>query len=498
MIQESFSSSSFPNLENQPSEASFTEVSLLYTGAYCHLYKAKRYGQWFVLKCLQENFASQSLYQELLKKEFEIGISLAHPNIVRTLGWEKIEPMGNCIVMEYIDGVTFRQFLEKKHSASEKKRVIKGVLSALSYIHGKQIAHRDLKLSNILVTRNGMNAKLIDFGLSDTDSYSILKHPAGTQGYISPEQLSVPLPDAKNDIYSLGIILKKAHINLFYNYLAWKCTRKGAARFSSVRKISASIRRQERFGLIFPSILLLVLSGFLVLHYENRIDQNIQEIQKIKDEQEKKDYCNQQKINAEQKKKNYCNQIIEQGIAEIDRLYQPFIESNLAHPSPSYEEAAILAKMTKDNHERMLAVIDSLTISLDSIDKANVSNALNQHLANKTTKLYIQEIQKIKAEQGKKDYCNQIIEQGIAEVDRIYQPFIEFNLAHPSLTYEEAITLGKITKETQERMLAIIDSLTISLDPMEKANVSNALNLHLADKITRLYKQLDSIKNAVR
>lgn len=376
MIQESFSSSSFPNLENQPSEASFTEVSLLYTGAYCHLYKAKRYGQWFVLKCLQENFASQSLYQELLKKEFEIGISLAHPNIVRTLGWEKIEPMGNCIVMEYIDGVTFRQFLEKKHSASEKKRVIKGVLSALSYIHGKQIAHRDLKLSNILVTRNGMNAKLIDFGLSDTDSYSILKHPAGTQGYISPEQLSVPLPDAKNDIYSLGIILKKAHINLFYNYLAWKCTRKGAARFSSVRKISASIRRQERFGLIFPSTLLLVLSGFLVIHYENRIDQNIQEIQKIKAEQEKKDYC---------------NQIIEQGISEIDRIYQPVIEFNLAHPFPNtFEESEIIFKMNDDAYERTLAVIDSLTISLSPIDKANVTNAIYLHMVNKSTNTYMQ------------------------------------------------------------------------------------------------------------
>ena len=63
-------------------------------------------------------------------------------------------------------------------------------MDALEYIHGKQTAHRDLKPSNIMITRNGQHVKLIDFGLSDTDDYAVYKQPAGTEGYISPEQTS--------------------------------------------------------------------------------------------------------------------------------------------------------------------------------------------------------------------------------------------------------------------------------------------------------------------
>ena len=57
------------------------------------------------------------------------------------------------------------------------------------YIHAKQIVHRDLKPSNIMITHNGNHVKLIDFGLSDNDDFALLKQPAGTPGYISPEQI---------------------------------------------------------------------------------------------------------------------------------------------------------------------------------------------------------------------------------------------------------------------------------------------------------------------
>lgn len=240
-------------------DQSFSEISLLCIGTYSTLYKAKRYGQWFVLKCLKKEFSSQAVYRELLRKEFEIGISLTHPNIVRILGWEKIKPVGHCIVMEYIDGITFRQFLEIEHSSSEKKRIIKEILSALSYIHGKQIVHRDLKLSNIMVTHNGGNAKLIDFGLSDTDSYSILKQPVGTNGYTSPEQLSIPVTDGRNDIFSLGVILKKARISLFYNYIGWKCTQKESARFANIERIIRLIQFWEKFCARITTVSILLI-----------------------------------------------------------------------------------------------------------------------------------------------------------------------------------------------------------------------------------------------
>ena len=112
--------------------------------------------------------------------------------------------------MEYIDGIHLREYLNSKNYNSHViLKILDELCQALSYIHSLQIIHRDLKPENILITRNGSNVKLIDFGLSDTDSYSILKHPAGTLKYASPEQ-KVPQTTIYNkaDIYSLGVILE--------------------------------------------------------------------------------------------------------------------------------------------------------------------------------------------------------------------------------------------------------------------------------------------------
>ena len=83
-------------------------------------------------------------------------------------------------------------------------------MNALEYMHSKQIIHRDLKPSNIMITHIGQHVKIIDFGLSDGDAFCILKHSAGTTGYIAPEQF---MPDAKaeprTDIFSLGIVIEE-------------------------------------------------------------------------------------------------------------------------------------------------------------------------------------------------------------------------------------------------------------------------------------------------
>lgn len=60
-----------------------------------------------------------------------------------------------------------------------------------------------------MITHNGNHVKLIDFGLSDTDDFTILKQPAGTPGYISPEQIVSQQADIRNDIFSIGCILKR-------------------------------------------------------------------------------------------------------------------------------------------------------------------------------------------------------------------------------------------------------------------------------------------------
>lgn len=142
------------------------------------LCKAKRYGRWWVLKGLKEPYRQDGNYKNLLHKEFDILISLQHPNIVSAYSMEEIPEMGTCIVMEWIDGITLEHWSGRK---TEGEDIFLQLLDAVHYIHAKQIVHRDLKPSNIMITHNGNHVKLIDFGLSDTDDFAILKQPAGTQ-----------------------------------------------------------------------------------------------------------------------------------------------------------------------------------------------------------------------------------------------------------------------------------------------------------------------------
>ena len=147
-------------------------IALLQQRNHNCLYTASRYGKRYVLKGLSAD--SQSLTDMLLlqQKEFSLGITLSHPNIAETYSLEEVADCGRCIVMEYVDGITLAEWLATNPSHSARQRAMLQLLDALEYIHSLQLVHHDLKSSNILITRNGQNVKLIDFGLSDTDSTS--------------------------------------------------------------------------------------------------------------------------------------------------------------------------------------------------------------------------------------------------------------------------------------------------------------------------------------
>lgn len=190
----------------------FTNISECYVSKSGHarMFTAVRYGKRYVLKCLKTDFRYTPVYRQALMKEFEIGLQLDHPNICRTISMEPVGDLGECIVMEYVDGETLETAVKGGKITEEvEHKIAAQLLDAMEYMHAKQIVHRDIKPSNIMLTHRGGDAKLIDFGLSDSETFCVLKIPAGTRGYIAPEQLqpnAISSPSA--DIYSFGKVLE--------------------------------------------------------------------------------------------------------------------------------------------------------------------------------------------------------------------------------------------------------------------------------------------------
>ena len=101
----------------------FTDVEILNTSEVNVVAKAKRYGRWWLLKSLRQEIAQETGYQQRLRKELDILMSLQHPAVVTAVGLEEVKNIGLCIVMEYVDGVTLNGWLQEKHSRKERRRI---------------------------------------------------------------------------------------------------------------------------------------------------------------------------------------------------------------------------------------------------------------------------------------------------------------------------------------------------------------------------------------
>jgi serine/threonine protein kinase len=249
-------------------EKKFTSLQELYSQGYTLLLRAKRYGRWYVLKTLTEDASGQSVYAQVLRKEFDVLIQLQHPHVLQTLGMEDVEGVGPSIVMEYIDGDTLATLLERGDSLTleQRRRIADELCDALAYVHSLGIVHRDLKPENIMITRNGNRVKLIDFGMADTDQHAVLKQPAGTLNYMSPEQAQQSVPDVRNDIYSLGLVMRDLQLGRCYQKVINRCLSPIKQRYQSMNEVIAAIEhvrhlRREwfRYGVAAVLALLVVI-----------------------------------------------------------------------------------------------------------------------------------------------------------------------------------------------------------------------------------------------
>ncbi len=232
-------------------EAQFTQVEELPSMGYCRLVKAMRYGRWHVLKGLMAEHRGDVACQQRLRKELEIMMRLSHAGIVQTYGLEHGNTddgvgMDVFIVMEWVDGVTLDQWLDKEPSLTLRKTVAMELLEAVKYMHNQGIVHRDLKPENIMVTRSGNNVKIIDFGLADNDEYAIFKNPAGTKRFVAPEQLNSTMADSRNDIYSLGIILQDMNLGREFKKVVTRCMKPIGERYQTITELLEDIQASKK------------------------------------------------------------------------------------------------------------------------------------------------------------------------------------------------------------------------------------------------------------
>lgn len=192
----------------------WTDLRLIHESArgWCRVYTCLHRGRRVVIKALKAEFADSPRHRELLRKEYEVGAMMNHPNIVSVLGLEDIAGPGLSIVMEHVDGMTLSDYIRASApmDVNEIIAITGQICSALSYIHSRQMLHRDIKPSNIMLTRDSHYVRIIDFGMSHGNAFVTPDIPGGTEGFTAPECLlpGYDIVGPRADIYSLGCLLR--------------------------------------------------------------------------------------------------------------------------------------------------------------------------------------------------------------------------------------------------------------------------------------------------
>ena len=263
-----------PNIQNSTNnDSDRLELNHSSDDGFSELYRGCKNGRFFVYKALKKEYRGNPLYEELLRKDFNIGFSLSHTGICQYFGLIDFPSIGNCIVMEWIDGRNLENLISSGEIGKGlARKIICELCDALDYIHKKQIIHRDLKPENIMITDNGHNVKIIDFGFSDADSYSSLKAPAGTRAYASPELMAGEKIDLRTDIWALGLIINR--LSSSYHHVSARCLRRDREkRFGSAADVKRAVlkepaRKAKNSAAVFAVVLSSIAAGWLLWNGE--------------------------------------------------------------------------------------------------------------------------------------------------------------------------------------------------------------------------------------
>lgn len=318
-------------------------------GIYLYV-KATRDGAPVMLKALKSEYKDKSQFQTLLRKEFETVSKLDHANIAKETQLIDDPQYGKAIVVEFVDGRSLNAYLAENHSVEEKLNIIRQIASAIGYANERNIQHRNLKASNVLIAKQGDEVKIIDFRMPFADDLHV---GYSSMAHVSPEQKDGTVAiDARADVYSLGVLMKQMGLPEDYNGLIEKCCSYNRGdRYMDMDSMVAdldggsgsgpSTKRMATLAAVVVVLIVVVVAFFALQHKSAERQTATQEQTDSTATQQDQQTAQPQSADTAQQSvatapagsdaaaatgAKFNDQVKQQMFADMDKMYQPYLD----------------------------------------------------------------------------------------------------------------------------------------------------------------------------
>ncbi|MCI6073878.1 MAG: protein kinase [Bacteroidales bacterium] len=318
-------------------------------GIYLYV-KATRDGAPVMLKALKSEYKDKSQFQTLLRKEFETVSKLDHANIAKETQLIDDPQYGKAIVVEFVDGRPLNAYLAENHSVEEKLNIIRQIASAIGYANERNIQHRNLKASNVLIAKQGDEVKVIDFRMPFADDLHV---GYSSMAHVSPEQKDGTVAiDARADVYSLGVLMKQMGLPEDYNGLIEKCCSYNRGdRYMDMDSMVANLdggsgsgpstKRMATLAAVVVVLIVVVVAFFALQHKSAERQTATQEQTDSTATQQDQQTAQPQSADTAQQSvatapagsdaaaatgAKFNDQVKQQMFADMDKMYQPYLD----------------------------------------------------------------------------------------------------------------------------------------------------------------------------
>lgn len=359
----------------------FKEVAS--SGCYV-LMKARKFGRWFLMKGLKEEYRGKEPYESLLKQEFELGRRLEHPNIIEYQYLKEIPGYGNMILMDNIIGCPLDQYLTTHPDLPSKIRIVEQLCAGLEYLRRHQVVLDQLNTADVFIPELGGNVKIIDLGVAAHAEEQVATGEVAADA-ASPAKGKVKADATRSDIYALGKVLEEMDFPRKYNEVIEKCCESDShdryPDFDSF--LNAFHQADKRQTVAYWLVPLVIVAIFVVIFAVSHLKgngsaepaasttteqaENPDSIQQAATQPKTQPQDNQEQVAASSDTIPVdIDQLSAEGYQGINAIFKPYERTALRGVS-----SELFAKMVKEVNERSERYMEDFLINQHPMDAAN-------------------------------------------------------------------------------------------------------------------------------